>query len=143
MSARRLLAVCWDMPPMSGPRAVQVSRLTNALVPLGWESSVVCFRPRSNRYHPDPELADRLRASSGVSLVPVASLEERLFFRTLWRIAPPLKLLPDEKWVWIRAATAAARRLIREDRFDALVTFAQPWSDHLVGLRLRRATGLP
>lgn len=140
---RQLLAICWDMPPLSGPRAVQVSRTLNQLVPLGWESTVVCFGPRSQRYQQDPELAARLRASSGVTLVPVASPEEAWFFRALWRIAPPVKLLPDEKWVWIGRATRAARRLAARRRFDAIVSFAQPWSDHLVGLRVHRATGLP
>ncbi len=54
---KRLLAISWDMPPLSGPRAVQVSRTLKQLVPLGWESSVVCFGPRSPRYNQDPELA--------------------------------------------------------------------------------------
>jgi glycosyltransferase involved in cell wall biosynthesis len=139
----RLLAISWDMPPLSGPRAVQVSRTLKQIVALGWESWVVCFGPRSSRYHQDPALASRLRAPAGVTLVPVASLEERLVFRALWRMVPPLKLLPDEKWVWIGAATRAAQRLAAERRFDVLVSFAQPFSDHLVGLRVRRATGLP
>jgi glycosyltransferase involved in cell wall biosynthesis len=140
---RRLLAISWDMPPLSGPRAVQVSRTLKQLVSIGWESSVVCFGPRSRRYNQDRELASRLRAPDGVTLVPVPSLEERLLFRALWRVLPPLKLLPDEKWVWIGAASRTARRLAAEQRFDVLVSFAQPWSDHLVGLRVHRATGLP
>jgi glycosyltransferase involved in cell wall biosynthesis len=140
---RQLLAVSWDMPPMSGPRAVQVSRLLKHLVPLGWESTVVCFRPRSDRYNQDAELEARLRAPAGVTLAPVASLEERTPFRMLWRLVPPLKQLPDEKWVWIPAATRAGRRLATGRRFAAIVSFAQPWSDHLIGWRLRRATGLP
>ena len=141
--SRRLLAIGWDMPPLSGPRAVQVSRLVKHLVPLGWESWVVSFGPRSDRYNQDRELASRLRAPDGVTLVPVPSLEERLVCRMLWRVLPPLKLLPDEKWVWIRAASRKARRLAAERRFDVLVSFAQPWSDHLIGLRVHRATGLP
>ena len=72
---RRLLAISWDMPPLSGPRAVQVSRTLKQLVTLGWESWVVCFGPRSSRYHQDRELASRLRAPAGVTLVPVPSLE--------------------------------------------------------------------
>ena len=140
---RRLLAISWDMPPMSGPRAVQVSRTLNQLVPLGWESTVVCFEPRSRRYQQDPELAQRLRAPAGVTRVPVPSLEERVFFRALWRLVPPIKQLPDEKWVWIGRASRAARRQVARRRFDALVSFAQPWSDHLIGLRVHRSTGLP
>jgi glycosyltransferase involved in cell wall biosynthesis len=141
--SRRLLAISWDMPPLSGPRAVQVSRTLKHLLPLGWESWVVAFGPRSGRYNQDGELASRLRAPDGVTLVPVPSPEEWMVFRALWRVLPPLKLLPDEKWVWIRAAARAASRLAAERRFDVLVSFAQPWSDHLVGLRVHRATGLP
>lgn len=141
--SRRLLAISWDMPPLSGPRAVQVSRTLKHLVPLGWESWVVSFGPRSKRYNQDHELASRLQAPDGVTLVPVPSLEERLVCRMLWRVLPPLKLLPDEKWVWIGAASRAALRLAADRRFDALVSFAQPWSDHLIGLRVHQATGLP
>ena len=140
---RRLLAISWEMPPLSGPRAVQVSRTLTYLVPLGWESSVVCFGPRSDRYNQDRELAARLRAQDGVTLVPVASPEERLQFRALWRLVPPVKLLPDEKWVWIHAASRAARSVARTGKFDVLASFGQPWSDHLIGLRVQRATGLP
>src|SRR5262245_34086200 len=139
----RILAICWDMPPLSGPRAVQVSRTLKHLVPLGWESSVVCFAPRSRRYNQDDDLARRLQAPAGVRLIPVRSPEERVVFRALWRIIPPAKLLPDEKWVWIPAATRAGRRAVHERRPDRIVSFAQPWSDHLIGRRLRRETGLP
>ena len=142
MTAKRLLAISWDMPPLSGPRAVQVSRTLNQLVPLGWESSVVCFGPRSNRYNQDEALAARLQAR-GVTLIPVPSLEERFAFRALWHLVPPLKLMPDEKWVWIQAAVRAGRRVASERQFDVLVSFAQPWSDHLIGLKLRRLLKLP
>jgi glycosyltransferase involved in cell wall biosynthesis len=84
-----------------------------------------------------------LRAAEGVTLVPVPSVEERFFFRALWRVVPPVKLLPDEKWVWIRAASQTACALARADRFHTLVSFGQPWSDHLIGRRVHRATGLP
>ncbi|HJZ78050.1 MAG TPA: glycosyltransferase [Vicinamibacterales bacterium] len=139
----RILAICWDMPPLSGPRAVQVSRTLKHLVPLGWESSVICFSPRSGRYNQDDDLAQRLRMPVGVRLVRVRSPEERFVFRALWRIVPPAKLLPDEKWVWIPAATRAGRRVVDEQQVDRIVSFAQPWSDHLIGRRLRRETGLP
>ena len=120
VEGRRLLAVSWEMPPLSGPRAVQVSRLLKHLVPLGWRSWVVCFGPHSSRYNQDHDLAMDLESPGDVTLVRVPSLEERFFFRALWRVCPPIKQLPDEKWVWIRAASAAARRLAAEARFDVL-----------------------
>jgi glycosyltransferase involved in cell wall biosynthesis len=39
----------------------------------------------------------------------------------------------------VRAALDAARTT----RFSAVASFAQPWSDHLIGARLQRATSLP
>src|SRR5262245_3582672 len=140
---KRLLAINWEMPPLSGPRAVQVSRSLTQLGSLGWHSSVVCFGPTSDRYSQDHELAARLTRSDAVTLIPVASLEERFFFRALWRVCPWLKQLPDEKWVWIGRAARTACRLAREQPFDVLISYGQPWSDHLIGARVHRATGLP
>jgi glycosyltransferase involved in cell wall biosynthesis len=143
MSPRRLLAICWDMPPLSGPRAVQVSRTVRHLAAHGWHSTVVCFAARSSRYNQDVELARALDPGPGVTLERVPSPEEWLIFRTLWRVCPPVKLLPDEKWVWTGRATRAALNRHSERPFDVVVSFAQPWSDHRIGLRVHRATGLP
>jgi glycosyltransferase involved in cell wall biosynthesis len=140
---RRLLAINWEMPPLSGPRSVQVSRTLKHLVPLGWESVVVCFRPRSTRYFPDRDLAARLDPGPGVRIVGVESPEERFLFRALWRLCPPAKMLPDEKWLWMRPAARAARALASAQPFHAIASFGQPWSDHLIGRRLHRELGIP
>lgn len=140
---KQLLAVSWEMPPLSGPRAVHVTRLLRHLVPLGWASTVVCFGPRSNRYNQDYALDPASGTGGAIELIRVPSPEEWLFFRALWRVCPPIKLLPDEKWVWIARAVAAARRRLASGSFDALVSFGQPWSDHVIGLRLHRESGLP
>jgi glycosyltransferase involved in cell wall biosynthesis len=139
----RLLAVSWEMPPLSGPRAVQVTRTLLHLAPLGWASTVVCFGPRSARYNSDFTIDPERLSGGDVRLVRVASPEEWFPVRALWRICPPLKHLPDEKRVWLGRALAAARRELTADRFSALVSFGQPWSDHLVALRLRRETAIP
>ena len=133
------------MPPLSGPRAVQVSRTLKHLVPLGWESSVVCFGPRSNRYNQDRELASRLRAPDGVTLVPVPSLEERLVFRALWRVAAAAQAAAGrEVGLDRRGATrgrvAARRRAAGSTRWCRSRSRGRIIS---IGLRVHRATGLP
>lgn len=140
---KQLLAVCWEMPPLSGPRAVQVTRMLTGLAQLGWRSRVICFGPRSNRYQQDHRVSIEQLSGGYASLVPVASPEEWLPVRALWRVAPPLKMLPDEKRVWIGPALRAARAELEKQQPDVVVTFAQPWSDHLIGLQLRRETSLP
>ena len=140
---KRLLAISWEMPPLSGPRAVQVTRTLVALGALGWRSRVVCFGPRSERYQQDYRIPVEKSSNGAVTRLPVPSPEEWLFFRALWRLCPPLKHQPDEKRVWLPAALAAARQALADEPADVIVSFAQPWTDHLVAQRLHRETGLP
>jgi glycosyltransferase involved in cell wall biosynthesis len=137
----RLLAVSWEMPPMYGPRATQVARTLEHLGEHGWESTVVCLAPRRGGPHwRDNRDAAPLRH---VRRIGVASPEESVVARAVFKIAPILRGWPDEKWLWIRRATAAAMRAATAETPAGIVTFAQPWSDHLVGLRVRRSLVLP
>ena len=140
---KQLLAISWEMPPLSGPRAVQVTRTLSALADFGWQSRVVCFGPRSERYQQDYLVPVEQLSGGAVMRLPVASPEEWLLVRALWRLCPPLKHQPDEKRVWLPGALAEARRALAAAPADSLVSFAQPWTDHLVALRLHRETGLP
>lgn len=140
---KRLLAISWEMPPLSGPRAVQVTRTLTALAEFGWRSRTVCFSPRSDRYQQDHRVSLEQLSGGAASLIPVPSPEEWLVFRGLWRVAPPLKHLPDEKRVWMPCALKAARAALDAAPAQVIVTFAQPWTDHLIGLQLKRERGLP
>jgi len=141
---RRLLAVSWEMPPMFGPRGRQVARTLGALAPLGWQPSVVCLDPRPGGPHwRDGVAGADMPLPDGVEAIRVASPEEWTIVRAAWRLMPALRDRPDSKWVWINRAASAATTAAAARRFDGLVTFAQPFSDHLVGLRVHRATKLP
>jgi glycosyltransferase involved in cell wall biosynthesis len=136
---KRLLAVSWEMPPMYGPRATQVSRALGQLAGLGWRPMAVCLAPRRGGPHwPNGAAAE---PPSGVELMRVPSPEEWLAVRAAWRVAPRLRDFPDTARVWVARAALAAAGVA--DECAGLITFAQPWSDHLVGLRVHRATGLP
>jgi hypothetical protein len=141
---RRLLAVSWELPPMYGPRATQVARTLFQLASEGWQSTVVCLDPRRGGPHwRDGAAAGLPIFPQGVDAVRVPSPEEWAAVRALWRVLPALRDRPDSKWVWIGRATRAATHAAATTTFDGLVTFGQPWSDHLVGLRVHRATKLP
>jgi hypothetical protein len=138
---KRLLAVSWEMPPMYGPRGAQVSRTLGQLAALGWRPLAVCLAPRPGGARwPDGVPAE---PAPGVELVRVPSPEEWMALRAAWRFAPGLRDFPDSTRVWVRRAANAAIRAASASECEGLLTFAQPWSDHLVGLRVRRATGLP
>jgi hypothetical protein len=136
-----LLAVSWEMPPMHGPRATQVARTLGALSVLGWRSTVVCLAPRRGGPHWRDGMA--VVMPDGVDRLGVSSPEEWTIVRAAWRLMPAWRDRPDSKWVWIGRAARAAAEAASRTRFEGLVTFAQPWSDHLIGLRVRRTTSLP
>jgi glycosyltransferase involved in cell wall biosynthesis len=138
---KRLLAVSWEMPPMYGPRGMQVSRTLGTLATLDWQSTVVCLAPRRGGPHWRDGVETPVPA--GIELLRVPSPEEWLALRVAWRLAPIVRDVPDSKWVWVGRAARAARRAATATSFDGLITFAQPWSDHLAGLRVARQTALP
>ncbi len=126
---------------MYGPRAAQVARTLGALAAIGWRSTVVCLAPRPG----GPHWLDQapFAPPAGVDLVRVSSPEEWIILRAAWRIAPALHDYPDTKRVWVGPATRAALAAATAGKPAGLVTFAQPWSDHLVGLRVHREAALP
>lgn len=138
---KELLAVSWELPPMYGPRGAQVWRSLNALGERGWRSTVISMAPRRGA----PHWRDGRGAEppAGTQVLRVPSPEEWTVLRALWRIAPALRQLPDAQRVWVGGAVRSARRAASATPFTGLLTFAQPWSDHLVGLRVHRETGLP
>ena len=140
--SNQILAVSWAMPPLLAPRAIQVPRTLKALVSLGWAPTVLCAATAlmdKNLLHDDqlkelpgggyksivvkpPFLCRPLHTASGYTLLRMAGLADA---------------------AWQRWTTRTALGLMKIERFQALITFAQPWSDHLVGLDLRRRTGIP
>lgn len=136
---KRLLAVSWEMPPIYGPRATQVARALGALSARGWTSTVICLAPKpGGAYAAAGTAAVPL---DGVDLIRVPSPEESWALRALWRLAPSLRYRPDSAHVWIERAVRAATRAAAGAA--GLITFGQPWSDHLVGLRVHRQSALP
>lgn len=142
-AAKSLLAISWEMPPLAGPRAMQVSRTLATLARIGWSSTVVCLEPRPG----GPLLRDAPGAgafpAAGVDLLRVPSPEETAWCRAAFRLMPALGRMPDRQRVWIAPATRAANRRLDAGGVNLIVSFAQPWSDHLIGLRLHRKHRLP
>jgi len=130
-SVKRLLAISWAMPPLLTPRSVQVGRALKSLNLSGWQVDVVAVDvddlPQS--YTIDEDLG---------SLYGDYYQSVRVGHEGEYQDGNDLLMLR-----WRKPALEAAIRLLEENCYTALLTFAQPWVDHLVGLELKRITGLP
>ena len=141
-----LLAVSLAFPPLAYPRSIQVARLlahTDASVAL------FCAHERNARLDQTIEPLAESRLASCIRIpVPngkvdgyIDSLTHR-FARGIWGRR---NLMPDKYRPWRKAVIQAVLRYVEttELKPDAIVTFAQPFSSHLIGLELRSRLRLP
>lgn len=133
---KQLLAISWTMPPVLMPRAFQVSLTLKCLAALGWQTTVLSASPDSLR--------------KGVPRDPDFEAEAEDFYRVVGvKSEQPLPLMALERYffleqlAWLLRARRRGRDLLKAGDFKAIISFAQPWAGHLVGLRLHRLSGLP
>jgi len=148
----KVLLVSLYFPPAGGGGVQRPLKFATHLPELGIETHVLA--PDDPKWvHRDDELdippqarvhrarylgpRGRLPAEElhGLSGADRALRQAALFSRRL--------LLPDEFVSWALTAIPAARRIVRDDKIDVLVTTSPPASVNLIGAAVRQATGVP
>jgi hypothetical protein len=134
----KILALAWMMPPLVFPRSLQVSRALKALSQLGWETSVVTILPEAEPHATlDPKLEDLYEGCyRRIFVNPREDMQRSPLWLRLWRkFTRHENVLIDN---WLRRAGKKLCEEVKHGHYSALVTFAQPWVDHLVGLEIKR-----
>jgi hypothetical protein len=134
---KRLLAISWMMPPLVYPRSIQVSRTLKGLRARGWTTDVVSIKPvNSSKHALDARLAEIYNGEYSLHTLDLHAWRRiRSLLSRYMTWANPLNSADES--IWLRQATIEANRCIRRG-VDALVTFGQPWIDHVVGLECTR-----
>jgi glycosyltransferase involved in cell wall biosynthesis len=137
----RILAISFFLPPDLFPQAIQIGRL---LASLPAEIGVVCSAPQTKfaSARLDTNFDRRFAFHEAIAFRPRLSGVAAMLAR---RFVPFLGRVPDEYRRWIPHAEKAALTKLRTSGFrpDVMVTFGEPMSDHLVGIRLKHRLGLP
>ncbi len=139
-------------PPAGGGGVARPLKLATHLPELGIETHVLA--PDDPKWlHRDDELdippqarVHRVRYLGPRGRLPAEELhglsgsdralrQAALFSRRL--------LLPDEFVSWALTAIPAARRIVRDEQIDVLVTTSPPASVNLIGAAVKQATGVP
>ena len=84
--------------------------------------------------------------SGGQSALAVSKSEGQKSEKSGFQWLPFLRshvFIPDPRKGWNRAALARARRLMKEERFDAVVTSSPPHSTQLIGYELKKEFDVP
>ncbi len=132
-----LLCISQSYAPATTPTAIRSSKLI-ARLSAEWEVTVLTEASQ------DDVLPAGVR---GARVETVASRRPRRLLGWLRRLrlnkVIELLVWPDDSIFWVIPAIRAARRLARETKPEAIVVFMMPYSAGLVGLALRRLTGVP
>ena len=142
----KLLAISFAYPPLAYPRSIQVARLVKY---LRLSTVLVCADERAARRDAtlEPDAESRLEA---ILRVPFAVSRARAYANAAaHRLSPALwnrwNRRPDQYTAWKAQALRAVEEfsLARAYAPDAVVTFSQPTTDHLVGLEQKKRFRAP
>lgn len=162
---RRVLVIAYYFPPSGGSGVQRVLKFVKYLSDFGWAPSVLTVREGAYPAY-DPSLARDipedvpvhrtyawdpyqwyawLTGRSGTDSVVGGSVKGQ---GTSWKetVAQWVRanlFLPDARVGWVPFGALRGRKLLRNERFDAILTSGPPHSVHLIGLMLHRWTGVP
>ncbi len=142
----RLLAISYVLPPALAPQAIQIGRLLASLpAEIGTVSGEMGPAAAPGGGADTRSLAEptqrpgfRLEVEFRPALSGLAMVLAR-------RFVPLYARVPDEFRGWPKLAEQALTGKLAETGFrpELVLSFGEPMSDHLLGLRLKRRLGLP
>lgn len=132
---RRLLCICYEFAPQPTPTAIRTGKLLSRLSKC-WKLNIVTAAPQASL----PSVPDA--QFWHVPQPPPSRIRKILQKLRLPGLIDTLNW-PDDKRSWIPAAIEAALKAIGEAGADVVVVFMMPYSSGIVGLEIKRLTGLP
>ena len=162
-SSKRVLIVSYYWPPSGGGGVQRWLKFAKLLPDEGWEPVVVT---PSNPDVPvaDPSLLEdvsqqlevwsfpvweptrflkRLGLGGGTSRLGAERPSSRSFLSAFVSWVRGNVFVPDARVSWVRPTTRKVLRRLKENPVDVVVTTGPPHSMHLIGLAIKRATGMP
>ncbi|MFC1933371.1 glycosyltransferase [Chloroflexota bacterium] len=139
---KKVLFVSYAFPPQLSPESIQTSRYVKFLPQYGWEPYVICADEESILSEPiDKSMLSLLPPN--IRMLKVRSFEPRILMMAIGKFLPVLFKLPDNKIGWRWSAYRKSLVALKEERFDLIHSWAMYLSSNIVGLKLKKKTGLP
>lgn len=137
--SRRVLIIAYLFPPAGGAGVQRTLKFVKYLPQCGW-NPVVLTSKESTATLIDQAMVDEIPSGTEVHRA-FALLPPRFFPSRLRRLISRWLLVVDEQLGWFPIASRSGARLASD--VQALYSTSGPYTNHLVGLRLKERTGLP
>ena len=79
-------------------------------------------------------------SAGAFEIIRVPSIENLFLYRAFLKLFPFFRKLPDPNIIWATKAKEIAIKLLSSRKFDVLITWGQPMSDHIAGLQIKKKT---
>ena len=150
---KKVLIIAYYFPPMGLSGVQRTAKFVKYLPQYNWQPTVLTVVPR---YVAKDLSLLREVEKHGVEIIRTETFDLTRFFRAGEMIKLPpewlRKLLsrvsqvffiPDNKIGWAGNAIKAAERLLARENFHVIFATAPPYTDFLIGARLKRKFGIP
>jgi glycosyltransferase involved in cell wall biosynthesis len=166
----RVLFICYHFPPVGGAGVQRPAKFVKYLRQYGWEASVVMAAnpsvpvfdeslcadlpddlivEKARTWEPGYRFKNRLSPGENTGAMSRQSQSNSLRGLGRWLLRQTLRgtagmlLQPDPQVLWLPSAFRAASRLLKRVPHDAIFATAPPYSNLLLGGRLKRRFRLP
>jgi glycosyltransferase involved in cell wall biosynthesis len=166
MRVKKILLIAHNFPPLISPQSLRWFYLSRELVKRGYKIDVLTIRMpdrfvdlldmipeglQAYRTFPGPffystfKYARKSPAGEGVKIPPKPSPLWRMLSRIRSQIDKNLNMLlvPDIYSEWLPFALKKGQRLVKEKRYDILISSSEARVCHLIGYFLKKKSGTP
>ncbi len=162
---KRILLISYYFPPSGGAAVQRVLKFARYLPDFGWLPTVLTVDPNHaafpsidasllNELPPqvdvirtkawDPfTLYSQVQGKRREEVIKVGYIDGDTWFKGIAKWLRGNVFLPDARVGWVPFASRVAKRLLKEMRFDAIMTTGPPHSCHLIGMALKNISGCP
>lgn len=159
LPVKRLLMIAYYFPPIGGSGSIRSLKFARYLPQFGWKPYILSVRssqaepydanllkelpeavPVVRTGHLDPETVRR-GTLLGWRILWKARLRRLAYYLQPYKVMPWF-MIPDDKAGWLLPAYRVARQIIVQEQINVVFTTSLPVTSHLVGLWLKRTTGV-
>lgn len=152
---KNVLFIVYYFPPMGGSGVQRPLKFVKYLRNFGWNPIVVYPEPGMYKVFDESlaqelkEIAPELHRVPGKTPFHLFGGEKKTadlipsFFSDFIRKGLRFVMFPDNKRGWINPAVSKAKEIIENQEIDLIFSTAPPFSNHMIGAKLKELYGLP
>ncbi len=162
---KRVLLISYYFPPSGGPGVQRILKFARYLPQCGWLPTILTVDPNCAAF---PSIDDslleevptevevirtrawdpfgvygRILGKRRDEVIKVGYIEGKRGLKHVARWLRGNVFLPDARVGWVPFGSRVARKLVKTQQFDAVISSGPPHSSHLIGMAAHKASGLP